>query len=144
MRNFKNKKEVFGYIVRLFKKKSKLILIRGSTAKSKLKIFSDIDAEVHGKNKRKPYYEIIFVNKMPVLISAYFYKYKEGKKEKAPSNLLILHGNYNNNIRPDFSKDNYNNKEKVKRECQIVIDFMFKYLRSKNKIYLEFVQRRIK
>ena len=143
IKKFSNKKQVFNYLKELFTE-SNLILLRGSTAKELIKNFSDIDAEIYSNAIRKPYYEIIFVKDSPVLISAYFYKYKKGKKTKEPKNIKIIKGEYNKSIKPDFSKDSYNNKERIKRECQMAIDFMFKYLRTKNKKELEAIQRRIK
>lgn len=149
MKKFKSKKRVFEYITKKFKKDSKLILIRGSTANGSIKQFSDIDAETYGKLK-KPYYEIIFVKNKPVLITVYFYKYQEGKRIKSPKNVKIVYGKYNNiiekrfNERSHFAKDTYTAEQKITRECQLAIDFMFKYLRSKDKKALESVQKKIK
>ena len=143
LRTFKSKNEVFRYLVKNFSKNAKLILIRGSTASKPVKQFSDFDVEVYGK-KKKPYYEIAFVKNNPVLITIYFYKYNEGKKANAPKNVKVIYGRYNNKIKPDFSPDNYTAKQKITRECQLNIDFMFKYLRSRNKKYLESVQKGLK
>jgi hypothetical protein len=143
MLKLKNKKEVLGYIKNKFRKQGKLILIRGSIINKPVKNYSDFDIEVYGNTLKKPYYEIIFIKEKLILISVYFYKYKRGKKAKTPKNIKVLYGKYNNKIKPNFKKDEYN-KEKVKRECQMVVDFFFKYLRSKNKKYLDSVQKRIK
>lgn len=142
MLNFESKKKIFDYIKKKFRK-SRLILVRGSSVNKKLKAFSDIDAEVHSDKSRKPYYEIVFVREKPILISIYFYKYRKGKIINAPDDIKIISGKYNDKIKPDFSKDTYNNKEKIKRECQLVIDFLFKYMRNKNRKDLETVQKRI-
>ncbi|MFH1211064.1 MAG: hypothetical protein V1645_04065 [archaeon] len=143
MLTFTNKKEVLSYIKRKFSKESNLILIRGSTAYKNVKNFSDFDIEIWGKKLRKPYYDIAFIKEKPILISAYFYKYKKGRKTKVPQGTLIIKGQYNNKIIPDFSKDKYTNKQKIKRDCQLAIDFFFKYLRTKDKKYLTSVRRRI-
>ena len=143
MIKFKNKKEIFNYIKKKFIK-DKLILIRGSAVNRKLKAFYDIDVEVYTHYIRKPYYEIIFLKRNPILISAYFYKYKKGKYTKETKNVKVILGNYNKNIKPNFKKDIYNNKQRIIRECQLVVDFMFKYLRKKDKKYINDIQKRIK
>ena len=143
MIEFHDKQEVFDYVIKKFSKKNKLILIRGSTAKKPVKNFSDFDIEIWTNKLEKPYYEIAFVSGKIVLISIYFYKYKLGKKVDVPSNVKILFGEYNDQIIPDFSNDKYTNKEKIKRECQLLVDFFFKYLRRKDKKYLSSVQKRI-
>jgi len=120
-----------------------LILVRGSTATKSIKKFSDFDIEVWTNKPRKPYYEIAFVKEKPILISVYFYKYKEGKEIQEPPNIKILFGKYNDKIKPSFSKETYKHRRKIKRECQLVVDFFFKYLRTKNKKYLEPIQKRI-
>lgn len=144
MLKFNSKGEVFGYVRKNFSRGSKLVLVRGSRVNKPVKKYSDFDIEVHGSCLKKPYYEIVFVKKKPVLVSIYFYKYKKGKKVRSPRNVKVLYGNYNNSIKPDFSKGTYSHKQKIKRECQLVIDFIFKYLRSGDKKYLWYVQKRIK
>ena len=141
---YKNKKDLYEYIEKKLSKNSALILIRGSTAKKKIKRFSDFDIEVYGKKIKKPYYEIALIKGKPILISAYFYRYKRGKKIKGPSNTKIIYGEYNDKINSTFSKDNYNQKEKIKRECQLITDFLFKYLRNKDVNNLNIVQSKIK
>jgi hypothetical protein len=143
MFNFTDEKEVFVYIKNKFSKESKLILVRGSTATKPVKKFGDFDIEVWTIKLKKPYYEITFIKEKPILISVYFYKYKEGKEIQKPSNVKILYGKYNNKLEPDFNKDTYTSKEKIKRECQLIVDFFFKYLRTKDKKYLQFIQKRI-
>ena len=140
---FYNKKGIYNYIKNKFSE-SKIILIRGSAAKKPAKNFSDIDIEIWGEKVKKPYYEIVFFKNKPILISAYFYKYASGKNVQAPLDIKIIYGKYNNKIKPYFSKDIYNKKDKIKRECQLVTDFLFKYLRSKNIRYLNYIQKRIK
>jgi hypothetical protein len=139
MRIFKNKTQVFKYIIKEHCSKDDLLLIRGSTAKKPVKQFSDIDAEVRGKNKKRPYYEIVFIQKKIILVTIYFYKYKKGKEVKPPKNIKVIVGKYNNNLKPDFTIK----KRYIKRECQIAIDFIFKYLRTKNKKFLKNVQKRL-
>ena len=138
MKTFKNKKDVFNYL----KKFGKIVLVRGSTAKGRLKSFSDIDVEVYDK-KKKCFYELIFVKRKLILISVNYYDFKEGGKIKLPQNVVVLRGEYNSNLMPDFKQDKYNSKEKTKRECQLLLDFFMKYLRSKDKKYLKSVQKRI-
>lgn len=143
IRTFETKKDVFNYIKRKFYKRSNVILVRGSTAKKPAKKFSDFDIEVYTKYLRKPYYEIVFIREKPVLVSVYFQKYKKGKETNAPSTIKVLYGKYNAKLKPDFSKEKYTPKQKIRRECQILLDMFFKYLRTGNKRYLEFVQKRI-
>jgi hypothetical protein len=143
MKKLNSKKQVFEYIKHLFARNSNVILIRGSAVNKPLKAFSDIDVEVYGKIK-KPYYKIIFVKNHPILMSTYFYKFKKGRKVKAAKNIKVLYGEYNNKIKPDFSKDTYTPKEKIKRECQLMMDFMFRYLRSGDKKALASLERRLK
>ncbi len=77
-------------------------------------------------------------------MTIHFYRYKEGDLCKPQEdNIRVLKGDYNVNIQPDFSKDTYSQEEKIKRECQLLTDFMFKYLRTKNQKYLQSVQKRI-
>jgi len=120
IKSFKSKKKAFEYVEGLFKSFGK-ILIAGSSVNKSLKKFSDIDVEIYTSKPKKPYYEIVLVNKKPILISVYFYK----SKKKS-------------------SKEKYSGPQKIKRECQLAVDFLFKYLRSNNKKYLESVQRRIR
>ncbi|MAG47879.1 hypothetical protein CL617_04700 [archaeon] len=144
MLNFKNKKEIFEYITNKFQKESDILLIRGSSAYNSIKNFSDIDIEIYSKKLQKPYYEIVSFKEKPILISAYFNRYISGKVVKKPNNIKILHGKFNNKIKPDFKRDTYTDKQKIKRECQLVTDFFFKYLRTKDKTYLNAIQKRIK
>jgi hypothetical protein len=145
IKNFKNKQELFNYLLEPFSKKSKVILIRGSTAKNPVTQFSDFDIEVYSKKLRKPYYEIVFLGNKLVLLSVYFYKFIDGDKIKTPEKIKVIHGQYNNSIRPDFSIDSYTNKQKIKRECQLVIDHFFSYLRHKNRLdKLESINKRLK
>ncbi|MDP1729133.1 MAG: hypothetical protein Q8L27_02950 [archaeon] len=143
MKRFKTKEQVFRYIVQKFLKNSKLTLVRGSTARSPIKNYSDLDIEIYGK-RAKPYYEMGFVNKKLVLLSVYFYDFVEGKVIKAPKNVKVLYGRYNDSIKPDFSGDKYTSKEKIIREAQLAVDFLFKYLRRKDKLYLKFVDKRLR
>ena len=143
MLNFNNKREIFAYIKRKFSKESELILIRGSTATKSVKKFSDFDIEIYRKKLKKPYYEVVFLKEKPILLSVYFDKYKKGKKIQKPANVKVLYGEYNDKIKPNFSKDTYTHKQKIRRECQLLIDFFFKYLRTKDKKYLNSIQKRI-
>jgi hypothetical protein len=148
MKKFKNKQQVFNYIKRIGK--GRLILVRGSTAKKPIKNFSDVDVEVYSDRLKKPYYEIVSAGRNLVLISIYYYIYQKGGRIKAPKNVKVIYGEYNKKIDDSFNapkhfaKDTYTPKEKIKRECQMVIDFMFKYLRTKNKKYLASVEKRLR
>ena len=144
MRAFANKTAVFEHLKKKFAKGSKLIIVKGSTVTKPVRRFSDFDVEVWCKKPRKPYYEIAFVRAKAILISAYFYRYKEGKQAQTPPNTKILHGKYNSKIRTYFSKESYTPRQITTRECHLVADFMFKYMRSKDKEYLNAVQKRIK
>jgi len=136
MKSFKSKKEVFEYIKNKYAK-AETILIKGSTTKRKLKEFSDIDVEFYQDNPAKPEYEIILVDKKLVLITAY--PYKSGKKiNKIPENVLVLKGNYCEQIE---NQEDYNKEERDIRNNQLFLDFLFKYLRTKDKKYLENVKK---
>ena len=145
--NFRNKTELFEYLRKKFNE-SRVILIHGSTAHKPVKNFSDFDIEVYGKIIKKPYYELVFINRKPALLTALFYKYKIGEKKTTPQNVRIVKGEYTTtmeNRKPQtmYSEEAYNAKEKMKRECQLVLDFCFKYFRSKEILYLEYIQKRI-
>jgi predicted nucleotidyltransferase len=144
--NFDKQERILKYIVGTFSKESEVILIRGSTAHKKAKLFSDFDIEVYTKNKlKKPYYEIALLKDKLVLISVYFYKYVNGKPtSRLQSNVKVLYGQFNDKLNPEFSKDKYNSEEKTKRECQLLLDFFLKYLRTKDKKYLNSIQKRVK
>ena len=143
MKSFKDKTEAFHYIKNKFSNRSKVILVRGSTANGPIREFSDIDVEVYYDTLEKPYYELCFVGLKLVLISVYFYNYTRGKRIKHEKNVRVLYGKYNENLKPDFSKEEYTLEQSVKRECQMVVDSLFKYIRHKNKVDLERVQKRI-
>ncbi|MCH8945769.1 MAG: hypothetical protein IIA85_02510 [Nanoarchaeota archaeon] len=118
MKEIGTKKKLVKYIEQISNKEE--YEITGSAFKRPFKNFSDIDINVYGKTS-KPHYEIICFKNKIILLSFYFYKDK-------------------NNI-PESMK--YSSGEKIKRECQLAVDFMFKYLRTKDKKYLESVQKRI-
>jgi predicted nucleotidyltransferase len=147
MLKFNNKNELFEYTKNKFKE-SKLILISGSTAYGKIKNFSDFDVEVYINNTKKPYYEIVFIKEKPILISIYFYKYKLGKDINPPKGIKVIKGKFNDKIdkkfTPIYGEGKYTKNEKLKRDCQLITDFCFKYFRSKDKRYLEYIQKRIK
>src|SRR3989344_644401 len=128
IKKFHSKEEILSYIKNIFKYHN-VIIIHGSAAKNKLK---------------KPYYEIVFQNKKVILLSVYFYKFKEGKKTKVPKDIRIIKGVYNNQLKAKSTKESYDSKENLKRQCQLVVDFAFKHFRSKNDIYLKYIQKRIK
>jgi len=144
IKKFTKKTEILDYVKSKFSKENDLILIRGSTATKRIKKFSDVDIEIYGSKLKKPYYELILLNNNPSLLSAYYYKYEKGKEIIKPNGVNIIYGEYNNKIKPNFDKDTYNNKEKIIRECQLLTDFFFKYLRTKDNKYLKSVQKRIK
>jgi hypothetical protein len=144
---FKNKKELFGYLKEIFND-SQIILIHGSTALVPVKNFSDFDIEVYGKVIKKPHYEIAFIGRKPVLITAYFYRYQKGKNISVPKTIQMIKGKYTDKVaqrepQTKYSEGKYGTKEKMKRECQLVTDFCFKYFRSKETKYLKYIQKRI-
>ena len=143
MKTFKTKTETFNHIKRKFSRYGRTILVRGSTAYGEVKSFSDFDVEVYGGKLNKPYYEIDFLNHKPVLISVYFYRYSSGKKIKPEKNVRVLYGEYNENLKPDFSREKYSLEQKIRRECQMVVDSLFSYLRHRDKKDLGRVQKRI-
>ena len=142
---FKSKKQIHNYILNKFSKNSGLLLIHGSASnsKNKLKAFSDIDLESYNSNPKKPHYEIVLLKTKPILISVYYYKYKKGKKISPRKDMKILYGTLTSNIMPEYKKGKFTGKDKVRRECQLVADFIFKYIRSKEIKYLEYVQKRL-
>ncbi|MFH1376796.1 MAG: hypothetical protein ABIH25_04120 [Candidatus Woesearchaeota archaeon] len=144
---FEDKKKLYSYIINKFRN-SMVILVHGSTANKKIRNYSDFDVEIYGKNIKKPYYEILFIKEAPVLLSVYFYKYKSGKKTIPKKGIKVIKGDFSNNldggITPIYGEGKYTSKERLKRDCQLVTDFMFKYFRSKDKTYLKYVQKRIK
>ena len=144
---FKNKRDLYKYIKTMFKE-SDLIFIQGSTAYGRIKNFSDFDVEIYGKKLKKPYYELAFIKNIPVLISAYFHRFTHGEKVKAPEGVRIIKGYFTDKLKrehtPMYGEGSYNAEEKLRRECQLVTDFCFKYFRSKDKQYLRYIQKRIK
>ena len=143
MQVFKNKQEIFSYLKRKLSGENKVIIVKGSTAYGAIKAFSDIDVEVYGEKMNKPYYELIFLREKPVLVSVYFNRYQEGEPIKPKSNMRVIYGKYNNNLIPDSANEKYNPEQGVRRECQMVVDALFKYIRHKDKKDLERVQKRI-
>lgn len=139
MKILKTKKQVFDYIKRkyLIMGKTKSILIKGSSVNSDLREFSDIDVEVYQEEKRKPEYEIVLVGGNLVLITTYFYK--PGKKLKSNlKNSLLIHGDY---YEPIENQGDYTEEERKVRDNQLFLDFLFKYLRTKNPKYLSSVDK---
>lgn len=139
MKIFKTKKEVFEYIKENYKD-AETILIKGSTAQGKIKEFSDIDVEFYQDKSAKPEYELVLVEDKIVLISAYPYKMGKGI-EKIPDNVLVLKGDYCEQI--DIQKK-YTEEERAVRDNQMFLDFLFKYLRTRDKKYLEIVKKYLK
>ncbi len=148
IKKFQNKTTFFNYIQEKFKE-SKVILVHGSTAYKPVKNFSDFDIEIYGGSIKKPYYELVFVNNKPALLTVYFYKYQNGKKKLPPQKIRLIKGEFTDTIenrKPHtlYSEGVYNLQERIKRECQLITDFCFKYFRSKERLYLKYVQKRIK
>lgn len=135
MKSFKNKKEVFEYIKEKYLE-AETILIRGSSVNGEIKEFSDIDVEFYQDNPAKPEYELILVNNKLILITVY--PYKAGKKIKnIPNNVLVLKGDYCEQI---DNQKYYTKEERRIRDNQLFLDFLFKYIRTKDKKYLESVE----
>ena len=143
IKEFNSKAEIFNYVIKKFKKDSEVITLGGSSKNKPLKKFSDLDFNVFSKKYFRPYYEIVLVNKKPILISAYPQKFVRGNKTKPPKDQLILFGEYNNNLKMDYSISKYERRGEVIRECQLALDFLFKYARTNNKQWLEKVQKRL-
>ena len=141
--SFKSKTELYNYIKNKFYN-SKMILLSGSMVSKKVKNFSDFDIEVHMPNgeKKRPYYELIFVSDKLCLLTIYFCKFREGKTIKPPIDKKVIFGNYNNNYRPS-GRNSYTVKQRIRRENQLILDIFFKYIRHREKKYLEWVAKRI-
>ncbi len=144
IKTFKNKKEVFTYVVDKFANKKGTVILRGSLVSKPVKMYSDFDLEIYIKKPRKPYYEIVKVKDNLCLISIWFGKYKKGGKISSSKKILVLNGDYMDYMKYIPDKGFYFGKSKVKRECQGLIDWMFKYLRTKNNSTLEHIHKRIK
>ena len=72
-----------------------------------------------------------------------------GNKVEAPKEMKVIKGVYTDKVQEIFDmnwnkKENLSNEQKINRECQLTIDFLFKYLRSGSKKHLELVQERLK
>jgi len=136
MKKFENKLEVFEYIKKKYSK-SKTVLIRGSTAKGRINDFSDIDIEFYQNKPAKPEYELILVNNRLVLMTAY--PYRAGKNiTQIPKNVIVLIGKYCEQIE---NQKGYTKKERLIRDNQMFIDFLFKYLRTKNSKYFKIIEK---
>lgn len=137
MKKFKDKKQVFSYIKRKYLGKNTFsILIKGSSINRDIKEFSDIDVEICQKEKKKPDYEIVLVKGNLALITAYFYR--PGKKMKNLENSLLIYGDY---YEPTENQGDYTKEERRIRDSQMFIDFLFKYLRTKDPKYLEKIEK---
>ena len=141
--SFNSKTELYNYIIKKFPN-SKLILLSGSMVSKRVKHYSDFDMEIHsvdGASKR-PYYELIFVSNKLCLLTIYFVKFFPGKSIKPPKDKKVIFGDYNNHYHCS-GRNTYNVKQKIKRENQLILDIFFKYVRHKEKKYLEWVAKRI-
>lgn len=139
MKNFSSKKQIFEYLKNKFMKEDVTgIIIQGSTAFGKIKEFSDIDCVIFNKTKLKPYYELGTLNNNLFLISVYFYK--PGKKKPLPKNAISLFGNF---YEEKEHKNNlvYTKEEKEKRNNQMLVDLLFKYIRHKDKSLIKSIEK---
>jgi predicted nucleotidyltransferase len=148
MKEFNYKEEVFKYILENYAQSAKAVLVRGSTASYRVKPFSDFDIEIYSQKKQYPIYEIHLCAGYPILITIYFYEYKFGSLLIKPQNVKMLKGNYTSGIEEVFqkeinTKDPYNEKEKIIRNNQILVDFLFKFFRTKDENALNKVQKRL-
>jgi hypothetical protein len=78
-------------------------------------------------------------------LTIYFYKFKKGKIIDCPKNVRVLKGEYTSSIDLIFNseilkKDIYSNSQLIVRKRQLIIDFFFKYMRSKDKAVFDIVQ----
>jgi hypothetical protein len=134
IKSFKNKKEVFIYLIKKFILNEGTILLRGSMINEPVKDFCDFDLEIYTNKKLKPYYEIVFVNKKICLISIWFGKYRIGSQSKMPKKVKLIHGNYFSYMKGLSDK---------RSDSQHVIDWVFKYIRTKNMERLDWINKKI-
>jgi len=138
MKEFKDKKEVFEYIKKKYSSADS-VLIRGSSVKGLID-FGDIDVEFYQDKPAKPEYELVLAEGKLVLISAY--PYKAGKQIKeVPENVLLLKGNYHEQIE---NQEKYTQSERKLRDNQMLIDMLFKYMRTKDKKYIKSIEKYLK
>lgn len=139
MRTFKTKSEIFEYICKRFSEKDvKGIVVKGSAAKKEIGQFSDIDIEIYNNKKIKPYYELVLLKDKLILISIYFYK--ASKKLQVKDYILVLKGDFFEGIEHK-GNEKYSKQERIIRDNQMLVDCLFKYLRSKDKGYLNCVEK---
>ncbi|HKL24536.1 MAG TPA: hypothetical protein VJ912_04320 [Candidatus Nanoarchaeia archaeon] len=132
MKKFNSKKEIFDYIKEKYSNADSII-VRGSSPKRKLKEFDDIDVDFLQDKPAKPEYELVSLNGKLILITAY--PYKAGKKiNNVPKGVKVLKGDYCKTIE---NQKPYTKKEKYKRDNQMFMDIMFKYLRKRDKSLLD-------
>ena len=138
MKEFKDKKEVLDYIKKKYINANS-VLIRGSSVKGLID-FGDIDVEFYQDKPAKPEYELVLAASKLVLISAY--PYKAGKQIRdVPENVLLLKGNYHEQI---DNQEEYTKDERRVRDSQMLIDMLFKYVRTKDKNYLKSIEKYLK
>ena len=141
--NFKNKSELFRYLIKKFIENEGTIILRGSMINKKIKNYDDFDLEMYTTTPRKPYYEVIFIEGKLCLISIWFGKYKISKSIEIPKDVKLIYGKSFSSMSYIKDKGKYSSEDKIKRESQAVIDWLFKYLRNKDLGSLYHVQKRI-
>jgi len=138
MREFKDKEEVFEYIREKYSNADS-VLVKGSSVKD-LVDFGDIDVEFYQDKPAKPEYELVLAEGKLLLISAY--PYKAGKQKKdVPENVLLLKGNYPEQIE---NQEEYTPSERKLRDNQMLIDMLFKYMRTKDKKCIKSIEKYLK
>ena len=143
IRHFKDRGELSDYLVEKFIKDNGTVLLRGSMRENEVEDFSDFDLEIYMGEERKPYYEIAFVEGKIAVISIWFGLYKEGESGVVPEYIKVLHGEYMPYMGYIGDEGSYEGKDEVRRECQSVVDWLFKYMRNGDEECLLHVQKRI-
>lgn len=149
MKKFSSKTEIFSYIRDNFCGNNDTVIVRGSTAIKALDSFDDFDIEVYTTKPKKPYYEIIFYREKPILISIYYHIDEQGEIIKPPREIKVLQGEYHSNIDRIFMEDfakrtKHTPEDKITRSNQMIIDNLFKFMRSNNRDFLDKVNRDLK
>ncbi len=143
MKSFTNKNQIYDYLKNKFIDSEGTIILRGSMVKNKIIKFSDFDFEIYNNKPRDPFYEVVLVNKKPVLITIWFGKYSKKKSTIPPKEIKVVFGDYFSYMSYIIDDKEYKGERKVKRECQSVIDRLFKYLRSNEIENIEKINKKI-
>lgn len=139
MKQFNTKENAFLYLKnKFFSKDVKGIVVVGSTVTEKIRRFSDIDVVIFNEKPQKPDYELCLIGDKLVLITVYFYK--AGNEAKIPKNGKILYGHYYSQIEHKENL-NYDRVGRIKRDNQMFLDGLFKFIRTNDKHYLNWIDK---